>query len=95
MIVGHCLPPGIEHSYVENSIPDSGKSSCLDFLNGCGKDVGMSDWPYSQAGSGFQLFGEDSDVSDVLIDLDFGAFSGHMLCTYEWLHISFKVNHEL
>ncbi|XVE99354.1 hypothetical protein REPUB_Repub03eG0190900 [Reevesia pubescens] len=65
--------PGIEHSYLENSIPDSGMSSCLDLFNGSGKDVAMSDWPYSsgtQAVSGFQLFGEDSDVSDVLIDLE-------------------------
>ncbi|XP_022745340.1 E3 SUMO-protein ligase SIZ1-like isoform X2 [Durio zibethinus] len=66
------VPPAIEHSYLENSIPDSGISSCLDLFNGSGRDVGMSDWPYSstQVGSGFQLFGEDSDVSDVLIDLE-------------------------
>lgn len=66
------VPPAIEHSYLENSIPDSGISSCLDLFNGSGKDVGMSDWLYSsnQVGSGFQLFGDDSDVSDVLIGLE-------------------------
>ncbi|XP_021295451.1 E3 SUMO-protein ligase SIZ1-like isoform X2 [Herrania umbratica] len=66
-------PPSIEQSYLENHVPDSGISSCLDLFSDCGKDVGMSDWAYSsgtQAGSRFQLFGEDSDVSDVLIDLE-------------------------
>ncbi|XWS75123.1 hypothetical protein CRYUN_Cryun01aG0058300 [Craigia yunnanensis] len=65
-------PPAIEHSYLENSILDSGITSCLDLLNGSSKDFGMSDWPYSstQSGSGLKLFGEDSDVSDVLIDLE-------------------------
>ncbi|XWS07915.1 hypothetical protein CRYUN_Cryun41cG0033000 [Craigia yunnanensis] len=67
------VPPAIEYPYPENSIAYSGISSCLDLFNGSGKDVGISDWPYSsstQAGSGFQLFGEDSDVSDVLLDLE-------------------------
>ncbi|EOY18581.1 DNA-binding protein with MIZ/SP-RING zinc finger, putative isoform 2 [Theobroma cacao] len=66
-------PPRIEQSYLENPVPDSGISSCLDLFNDSGKDVGMSDWAYSsgtQASSRFQLFGEDSDVSDVLIDLE-------------------------
>ncbi|XVE68950.1 hypothetical protein DITRI_Ditri09bG0111000 [Diplodiscus trichospermus] len=72
------VPPAIKHSFLENSIPDSGISSCLDILNDSGRDVGMSDWPYSsiRAGSGLQLFDEDSGVSEVLMDLEPSMVTG-------------------
>ncbi|OMO71665.1 hypothetical protein CCACVL1_18112 [Corchorus capsularis] len=70
------IPNGIEQSYLENPVPDSGMASCLDLFHGGGKDTGMPDWAYSsgtQVGSGFKLFGEDSDVANVLIDLEHSA----------------------
>ncbi|KAF5467150.1 hypothetical protein F2P56_017007 [Juglans regia] len=69
--------PSVPDPYVEDPALNIGVSSCLGLFNvsesGNGSEIGLSPWPYSmgtQAGSAFQLFGTDSDVSDAFVDLD-------------------------
>ncbi|XP_041023574.1 LOW QUALITY PROTEIN: E3 SUMO-protein ligase SIZ1-like [Juglans microcarpa x Juglans regia] len=69
--------PSVPDPYVEDPVLNIGVSSCLGLFNvsesGNGSEIGLSPWPYSmgtQAGSAFQLFGTDSDVSDAFVDLD-------------------------
>ncbi|KAG6669904.1 hypothetical protein CIPAW_01G275100 [Carya illinoinensis] len=69
--------PSVRDPYLEDPALNIGLSSCLGLFNvsesGNGNEIGLSPWPYSmgtQAGSAFQLFGTDSDVSDAFVDLD-------------------------
>ncbi|KAG2729965.1 hypothetical protein I3843_01G267300 [Carya illinoinensis] len=69
--------PSVQDPYLEDPALNIGLSSCLGLFNvsesGNGNEIGLSPWPYSmgtQAGSAFQLFGTDSDVSDAFVDLD-------------------------
>ncbi|KAF8369573.1 hypothetical protein HHK36_032399 [Tetracentron sinense] len=65
-------PPGVLDAYPEDSCFGTGGSSCPGLFNGLQDDYGMPLCPYpsgTQAGSGFQLFGTDMDVSDALVDV--------------------------
>ncbi|KAF8403052.1 hypothetical protein HHK36_011146 [Tetracentron sinense] len=65
-------PPGVPDSYPEDPSLGTGASSGLGLFNGNSDDFGMPLWTLpsgTQAGSGFQLFGTDTDVSDALVDL--------------------------
>ncbi|XP_042503873.1 E3 SUMO-protein ligase SIZ1-like isoform X2 [Macadamia integrifolia] len=64
-------PPGVPDSYHDPAIA-AGGSSCLGLFNGNVDDFGMPLWPLpsgTQAGSSFQLFGTDTDVSETLVDV--------------------------
>ncbi|XP_044507621.1 E3 SUMO-protein ligase SIZ1-like isoform X3 [Mangifera indica] len=66
-------PPGFSGSYLSDSMLDAAADSCLG-LFGCNiSGIGIPNWPYtsvSREGSGFQLFGTDSNVSEAFVDLD-------------------------
>ncbi|XP_043718706.1 E3 SUMO-protein ligase SIZ1-like [Telopea speciosissima] len=70
-IVFSVPPSGIPDSYHDPGI-STGGNSCLGLFNGTGDDFGMPLWQLpsgTQAGSSFQLFGTDTDVSETLVDV--------------------------
>ncbi|KAJ4971171.1 hypothetical protein NE237_004270 [Protea cynaroides] len=70
--ISFSLPaPGVPNSYHDPGVA-AGGSSCLGLFNANSDDFEIPLWPLpsgTQAGSSFQLFGTDADVSDTLGDV--------------------------
>ncbi|XP_043700650.1 E3 SUMO-protein ligase SIZ1-like isoform X2 [Telopea speciosissima] len=72
--------PGVPDLYHDSDIATGG--SCLGLFSGNNNDFGMPLWPLpsgTQAGSSFQLFGTDTDVSDTLVDVQGTSVNGYVL----------------
>ncbi|XP_052186366.1 E3 SUMO-protein ligase SIZ1 isoform X2 [Diospyros lotus] len=71
-------PHGNLDSYPEDPALGSGASSCLGLFNANDDEYAASFWPLppgTQAGSSFQLFASDADISDALVDLQNGPIN--------------------